>query len=104
MRRRSLVQACTTILLAAAGGQVASVDAANPYTEQAPRCIVPALHGKSLQTAKTTITKAHCRLGVVRRRTAPKALFGKVVSQSPAAAKRLEGGTFVRLTLGRAAR
>jgi len=104
MRRRSLAQACATILIAAGGGQVASVDAANPYTEQAPRCIVPQLHGKSLQTAKTTITKAHCRLGLVRTRSAPKALVRKVVSQSPAAATRLKGGTFLRLTIGRAAR
>jgi len=75
----------------------------NPYTEQAPPCVVPALRTKTLRQAKAAIVKAGCKLGVVRKRVAPKALVARVVAQSPARGKRLKRGALVGITLGRAA-
>ena len=52
-------------------------------TPQTVRCVVPSLKSKTLSRAKTTLTRAHCRVGNVRRprKTTPGHAF-RVVAQS----------------------
>jgi PASTA domain len=65
-----------------------------------PSCTVPNLHAKTLQKARTSLAKHHCRLGRVKRKpTAGKP--GRVLSQSPAAGRTLANGSSVSVTVSR---
>ena len=46
-------------------------------------CVVPKLKGKRLGKAKRLIKNAHCTLGHVKRKEAPKKKPGRVLSQRP---------------------
>jgi uncharacterized delta-60 repeat protein len=48
-----------------------------------PRCRVPNVRGKKLPVARSAITKAHCKVGKVRRKTSKKVKRGRVISQRP---------------------
>ena len=63
-------------------------------------CTVPNLRAKTLQGAKTSLTRHHCRVGRVKtRKSTGKA--GRVLSQSPAAGRKLPSGSKVSLTVSR---
>jgi beta-lactam-binding protein with PASTA domain len=64
-------------------------------------CTVPKLAGKTLAAAKKLLAKAGCSLGKVTKKPARKALRGKVVTQNPAAGKRVPHLGRVALVLGR---
>lgn len=61
-------------------------------------CVVPALHGKSLGTARKLLDAAHCTLGRVHH---PRGRHHALVvsTQSPAAGKTLARGSAVNVTL-----
>jgi uncharacterized delta-60 repeat protein len=54
-----------------------------------PRCRVPNVRGKKLPGARSAITKAHCGLGKVRRKTSKRMKRNRVISQSPKAGTQL---------------
>ena len=61
-------------------------DASDPHwgPAAAPKpCVVPKLKGKRLGKAKRLIKNAHCTLGNVKRKEAPKKKPGRVLSQRP---------------------
>jgi beta-lactam-binding protein with PASTA domain len=68
--------------------------------------VVPKVKGKTLAAAKTAITKAHCRVGAVAKRHSTSVKKGRVISQKPAAGKKLAKGAKVSLvvSLGRKAK
>ena len=69
------------------------------------QCTVPKLVGGTLAKARTKLTKAHCKLGTVTRRTTRRATrVGKVLTQSRKAGTKRPGGTKVNVTVGRRAR
>lgn len=103
VQRLTSVVAFAVLLLAVAVSSASATDPSNPYAEQPAPCIVPVLAGKTLQKAKPAIVKAGCKLGVVRKKVARKALVGRVISQAPAPRKRVKRGASVSITLGRAA-
>ena len=57
--------------------------------------------GLKLAKARTKITRAHCRVGAIKRKHAAARLKGKVIGQSPKPGRRLANGSRVRLTVGR---
>ena len=66
------------------------------------QCTVPKLVGLTLAKAKTKLTKAHCKLGTVTRRTTRRTTrIGKVLTQSRKAGTKRPGGTKVNVTVGR---
>ena len=71
----------------------------------AARCVVPKLKGLTLTAARSKLTRAHCRLGTVRRpkRVARGATL-VVKTQGPAAGRRLASGAKVQVTLAKKAR
>jgi beta-lactam-binding protein with PASTA domain len=66
-----------------------------------PACKVPKVVGKTLATARTAITKAHCKVGKVTRKTSSAKKKGKVIGQTPKAGKTLKNGAKVNLTVGK---
>jgi hypothetical protein len=73
-----------------------------PAKPTAAKCVVPKLTGLTLVAARTKLKSAHCVIGVVTRRKAPRAKVGKVVAQKVAAKKSLAAGSKVGVTLGKA--
>ena len=69
-----------------------------------PRCRVPKLAGKTLQGAKTALTRANCKIGRVTKAYSVKVKKGKVIRQSPAAGRRLVKGARVNVTLSKGRR
>jgi hypothetical protein len=67
------------------------------------RCKVPRVIGKKLAVAKRAITRAHCRVGRVRKARSRRAR-GRVVSQSPRAGVKRPRGTRVKLVVSRGRR
>jgi hypothetical protein len=65
------------------------------------RCVVPRLKGKTLLAARRTLVRANCRLGRVTRRYSVSVRSGRVISQRPAAARRLARNTRVSVVLSR---
>ena len=66
------------------------------------QCTVPKLVGLTLAKARTKLTKAHCKLGTVTRRTTRRATrVGKVLTQSRKAGTKRPAGTKVNVTVGR---
>lgn len=73
--------------------------APQPATTQ---CVVPKLKGLSLSAARTKLTRAHCKLGKVKKpklRKSAKKPHLVVARQSPAAGAKLRGGSAVNVTL-----
>jgi len=64
------------------------------------RCVVPNFVGRLLASAKTKITRAHCRVGTVTR-VAPAKKKNTVVGESPRPGERLKKGARVNLKVSR---
>jgi PASTA domain len=67
------------------------------------RCLVPRARGLTVPTARSRIARAHCRVGAIRR-TFSTVRKGRIVSQSPAAGRRVVAGTRVKLVVSRGRR
>ena len=81
---------------------VLTPDSTTPIVVPLPPCTVPNLKGKTAKAAKTALTKAGCRLGTQKKKkTTSKKLIGKVISQSPAAKKKVANGTKVNVVIGK---
>jgi beta-lactam-binding protein with PASTA domain len=65
------------------------------------RCVVPRLKGKTLLAARRALVRANCRLGIVRRSYSTSVRVGRVISQRPAAARRLARYARVNVVLSR---
>jgi subtilisin family serine protease len=68
------------------------------------RCVVPNVKGKTVRTARTTLTRRRCRLGRVTRTYSAKMRLGRVVSQSRRPGARLPRGTRVNVVVSRGKR
>jgi hypothetical protein len=67
-----------------------------------PNCVVPKVVGKKLAQARTAITKAHCKVGKLRRKASSRKKKGVVLAQSPRhTGKKLKQGARVKLTVGK---
>jgi hypothetical protein len=65
-------------------------------------CVVPQLKNRTLKVAKSRLRRAGCKLGHVKKVTAPKPKqVGKVLKQTPKPGKVLAPGSRVRIQLGR---
>jgi PKD domain/PASTA domain len=67
----------------------------------APRCVVPAVIGKTLTKARAAIKKRHCRTGRVTATRSVSPPAGTVVAQHPRAGTHLPGGSRVSLVVSR---
>ena len=75
------------------------------YLGSAPvTCRVPQVRGKKLPAARSAITRAHCRVGKVRRSPSKRVKPGRVISQSPKAGTRLPNLGKVNLVVSRGRR
>jgi Subtilase family/PASTA domain len=63
------------------------------------RCVVPNVRGKTLRTARATLTRRRCRLGRVTRRYSAKVRLGRIVRQSRRPGARLPRGTRVSVVV-----
>ena len=86
-----------------AAGNVDASPAARAWTVVAP-CVVPNVRGKTLSSARRSITAAHCAVGKVTKAYSTKVKSGLVISQSPAAKKTLSPGAKVNLVVSRGRR
>jgi len=66
-----------------------------------PPCKVPNVRGRKLAVARSAITKAHCRVGKVRRKASKTVKRGRVVSQAPRAGRTLPNRSKVNLVVSR---
>ncbi len=66
----------------------------------APKCQVPKLIGRALQSAKQKLSAAHCKLGKVKKTNGVTSKTGKVKKQSVMPGKVLGAGAKVGVTLG----
>jgi PASTA domain len=64
-------------------------------------CRVPNVRSKKLRAARSAITKAHCRVGKVRRKASKRIKRGRVISQSPKAGTKLPNRGKVNLVVSR---
>ena len=69
-----------------------------------PQCRVPNVRGKKLALARPAISKAHCSVGTVKRKTSKKVKRGRVISQSPRAASILPNLGKVNLVVSKGRR
>jgi outer membrane protein assembly factor BamB len=67
----------------------------------AKRCIVPALRGKTLASARRALTRAGCRLGRVRRGYSRTVGYGRIVGQYPRPGARIQRGAKVSVRVRR---
>ena len=67
-------------------------------------CVVPAVVGKSLASARAAIRRAHCRTGRITRARSATAPKGRVLLQRPAPGRRLANGARVNLVVSRGRR
>ena len=66
-----------------------------------PPCRVPNVRGKKFAAAKSAITKAHCSLGKVKRKTSKRMKRGRVISQNPKAGTQLSNLGKVNLVVSK---
>jgi len=66
-----------------------------------PKCKVPRVVGLTLKKARTTLLKAHCRLGKVKKKASSPKRNGRVLSQRPKPGKTLASGARVSVTVGK---
>jgi Fibronectin type III domain/PASTA domain/Divergent InlB B-repeat domain len=76
----------------------------SPVQQQQPqttssKCVVPNVKKKPLATAKRKITAAHCKVGKVTKAKSKTIKKGSVVSQKPAAGKKLARGSKIGLVV-----
>ena len=65
-------------------------------------CVVPRIKNRTLKVAKSMLRRAGCKLGHVKKVTAPKPKkVGKVLKQTPNVGKVLAPGSRVRIQLGK---
>jgi len=64
-------------------------------------CVVPKLKKKKLKLSKSTIRRADCKVGAIKRRKGKKGSHGQVIKQSPKPGKVLAPGTKVNVTVGK---
>jgi hypothetical protein len=69
-----------------------------------PPCVVPRLKGLTLANAKRALASAHCKLAAVKRAYSQRVKRGRVISQKPAAGRRLPPGGPVIVLLSRGRR
>jgi beta-lactam-binding protein with PASTA domain len=63
--------------------------------------VVPKVIGMTLVRAKAAIVSHHCRVGTVTRAFSQQKTRGRVLAQTPNAAKKLPNGTKVKLVVGK---
>jgi beta-lactam-binding protein with PASTA domain len=73
----------------------------SPTPTPTTHCVVPNLRGKTLRTAKKAPSRAHCKLGKVRKKRAARRYRGKVISQSPRRGTVKPAGAKVSVVVGR---
>jgi Divergent InlB B-repeat domain/PASTA domain len=66
-------------------------------------CIVPSVKGKSLDTARHKIKRAHCRIGTITHRYSA-AGIGRVIFQTPHPQRRLRRGARINLVVSKGRR
>ena len=59
------------------------------------------MKGKTLGTARTAISRGHCRLGKLTKKYSAKVKKNRVISESPAAGRHLANGAKVNLVVSR---
>jgi hypothetical protein len=64
-------------------------------------CFVPNVTGQPLATAKHAIVSNHCHVGTIVKKASTTVAKGSVISQSPAAGKRLKKGARVNLAVSK---
>ena len=67
-------------------------------------CVVPALRGKTVQTAKTALTRSYCTAGAISKVYSNKVARRRVVTTAPLLGDRLPGGSKVALVVSRGKR
>jgi uncharacterized delta-60 repeat protein len=67
-------------------------------------CVVPKVRGKTLAAARSTLTRALCKVGTVKRTYSPSVGKGRVISQRPAPRTRLAELAKVNLVVSRGRR
>jgi hypothetical protein len=82
----------------------APVTAPPAQATPAPTCTIPNLKNQSLAAATRKLTAAGCKRGAVKRVFSTRVRKGRVVRQSPAAAKSVPKGTKVVLTVSKGKR
>jgi PASTA domain/IPT/TIG domain len=90
----------TTLAGSSTSSQAFTYQASPSAPGTGTHCVVPNLAGKKLSTAKSRLKAAACKLGKVTKKKGATTKTGKVVKQSPKAAKVLAAGTKVKVTLG----
>jgi hypothetical protein len=88
----------TTTIATVAPPLAASPPATKP--KAAARCVVPRLKNRTLKAASKALKKAHCRVGKVTKRKAPRHR-GRVLAQTRKSGLKLPDGTRVGLKVGR---
>jgi serine protease AprX len=68
------------------------------------RCVVPNVKGKTLRTARATLTRRRCRLGRVTRTYSARVRTGRIIRQSRRPGARLARGTRVNVVVSRGKR
>ncbi len=68
------------------------------------KCTVPNVKGKTLSAARQALRANHCGTGTIRRTYSATIKTGRVISQSPAARKRLPTGAKINLVVSRGPR
>jgi hypothetical protein len=99
-----LTSAGTCTLTASQPGNAnynAATSVARAFTVSRPPCAVPRVTGKTLRSAKSAITRKHCRTGTVGYAFSNKTQKGRVISQSRRAGQVLAPGTKVNLVVSR---
>src|SRR3954447_149052 len=64
------------------------------------RCLVPKLKGLTLRRLKKALTKAHCRLGKIKKVKAKKSDRGRVLAHTPKAGTKKRAGTRIVVMMG----
>jgi PKD domain/PASTA domain/Divergent InlB B-repeat domain len=72
-----------------------------PARSSAVFCRVPALHGRTLALARTSLQTAHCSAGAITRRFSRAVAKGRVIFQSAAPGKQLANGASVNLVVSK---
>jgi beta-lactam-binding protein with PASTA domain len=73
-------------------------ESSEPTAHPEQRCVVPALRGLTLSTARRALSKAHCRFGRISRPTRHQSVL-VIVEQSPRHGKRLAAQAQVSVKL-----
>ncbi len=68
------------------------------------RCVVPNVKGKTVRTARTTLTRRRCRLGRVTRAYSARVRTARIIRQSRRPGARLARGTRVNVVVSRGKR